>query len=86
MLTFPLQNFDWDKQANIFEADNSSSLHIDNKKKYILVYLVKVHQKKLSDTTATAEAKYSTNFTKSRRKLCLRLPNIGSFNFCLLMA
>ena len=48
--------------------------------------LIQGPPEKLSDTTATAEAKYSTNFTRLRRRLCLRLPDIGSFNFCLLMA
>ena len=29
--------FDWGKNVVVFGVDNSSSMHIDNKKKYILV-------------------------------------------------
>ena len=33
---FSLPNFDWDKTSTIIEVGNSSSLHIDNKKKLFL--------------------------------------------------
>ena len=59
-------------------------MHIGNKKKDIAV-LSKGPPEKLSDTKTTAEAKYFTNFTRSRRKLCLNLHVIGNFDFCLLM-
>ena len=45
----------------------SSSVHIDNKKKDILV-LGKNPMQELDDTTLTAEAEYSINFTEQRKK------------------
>ena len=47
-----------DKNAVGFGADMSFSVHIDNKNKDILIL-----SKGLDDTTLTAEAKYSTNFS-----------------------
>ena len=41
-------------------------------RKRLSYFLVKVQQR-LDDTTITAEAKYSINFTRSRRKFCLEL-------------
>ena len=48
----------------IFGADMSSSVHIDNKEKDILV-LGEGTTQGLDDTILTAEAKYSINFTLS---------------------
>ena len=45
----------------------SSSVHIDNKKKYILI-LGKGPMQGLDDTTLKAEAEYSINFSRSNRK------------------
>ena len=53
-----------------FGADMSSSVHVNNKKKYILV-LVKGLAQNVSGTTLTTEAKYPTNFTKSGKRLLL---------------
>ena len=61
---FSYSGFDWDKNVVIF---HSSSVHSDNKKKDILV-LLEVPTQGLDDTTITAEAKYSINFSKSERK------------------
>ena len=47
----------------IFGADVSSSVHIDNKGKYILI-LGDVPTQELDDTTLIAEAKCSINFTE----------------------
>ena len=47
-----------------FGVGMSSSVHIDNRK---------VPTQGLDDTTLTAEAKYSINFSRSNRKLCLSL-------------
>ena len=59
---FSILNFDWGKNVLIFGEDNSSSVHIDNKKKDILV-LGKSLTQRLDDTTTTAETEY--HYTKS---------------------
>ena len=51
----------------IFDADISSSVHIDNKKKDILIF-IKGPADGLDDTTLTAEKEY---FTKQQKKFCL---------------
>ena len=56
----------------IFGEDMSSSLHIDNKKKYILI-LDKLLTQGLDDTTLTAENQYSIIFTEEQKKFCLSL-------------
>ena len=55
-------------------------MHIDNKKKDILV-LGKGPTQGLHDTIILAEAKYSINFSKSQRKFCLSLHYIESNKF-----
>ena len=60
------------KNVIIFGVNVSSSVHIDDKKKYILI-LGKTPTQGLDDTTLTEEAQYSINFSRSNRKLCLRL-------------
>ena len=55
----------------IFGVDMSSSSHIDNQKKYILV-LGKGPTQGL-EYTLTAEKMYSINFTVTKKKLCLTL-------------
>ena len=47
-----------------------SSVHVDNKKKNILI-LDEGPTQRLDNTTLTAEAKYSFNFTQQNKKLCL---------------
>ena len=56
----------------IFGVDNSSSVHIDNNKKDILV-LRKGPTQGLHDVTITAEAEYPINFSRSQKKICLNL-------------
>ena len=51
------------KNVIISGVDMSSSVHIDNKKKDILI-LGKGPTQGLDDTTITAEAQYSINFFK----------------------
>ena len=53
-------------------VDMSSSVHVDNKKKYILV-LGEGPTQELDDTTLTAEKKHSINFTENSKKICLSL-------------
>ena len=58
----------------------SSSVHVDNKKKDILV-LVEGPTKGLDGTTLTSEKKYSINFTITRRKFCLSLHYNGANSY-----
>ena len=58
---FSFSNCDWGKHFAIFGIDNSSSVHIDNKKKSKLV-LGESPTHSLDDATITTEAKYSINF------------------------
>ena len=66
----------------IFGVDKSSSVHVDNKKKDILILGKNITQG-LDDTTLTAEKMYSVNFTENDKIFCLSLhyngPNSYSF-------
>ena len=53
---------------------------VDNKEKYILI-LGKDLIQGLDDTTLTAEAQYSINFSRSNRKFCLSFHYNGRNNF-----
>ena len=55
-------------------------MHIDNKKRDILI-LGEGPTQGLDDTTLTAEAEYSNNFSRLHRKFCLRLRYNGSSTF-----
>ena len=74
---FPYSNFNWDEKVVDFGVDNSSSVHIDIKKKDILI-LGEVSTQRLDDTTITAEATYSINLSRLQRKFCLRLDYNGN--------
>ena len=63
----------------IFGVDMSSSAHIDNKKKDILV-LGKGPTQGL-ESTLTAEKMYSINFTATKKKLCLSLHYNGANSY-----
>ena len=58
----------------------SSSVHISNKYKDILVF-GKRPTEGLDITTLTAEAKYSLTFAESRKRFVLSLQNKGSNSF-----
>ena len=58
---FSFSNCDCGKNLVIFGIDNSSWVHIDNKKKFKLV-LGEGPTHSLGDATITTEAKYSINF------------------------
>ena len=58
--------------VEIVEVHMSSSVHVDNKKKDILV-LGEGPTQGLDGTTLTAEKKYSINFIVNNKKFCLRL-------------
>ena len=57
------------KNDIIFGVDMSSSVHIDNINKNILI-LGKGPTQGLDNTTLTAEIEYSINFSRSQRKFC----------------
>ena len=65
----------------IFGAYMSSSVHVDNKNKDILI-LGEEPTEGLDDTTLTAKSKYPINFTQSRKIFVLSLHYNGS-NSCL---
>ena len=63
-----------------FGVDMSSSVHIDNKKKGLLI-LGEGPTQGLDRTTSTAEKKYSFNFTRSRKIFCLSLHYNGANSY-----
>ena len=63
----------------IFGADMSTSLHIDNKKKDILVLGSGPTQG--LESTLTAEKMYSINFTVTKKKFCLSLHYNGGNSY-----
>ena len=66
----------------IFGADMSSSAHIDNKKKTLVLGKVQTHR---LEHTLTAEKMYSINFTVTRKVFCLGLHYNGAKVTCRLM-
>ena len=60
------------KNVIIFGADMSSSVHIDNKNKDILI-LDEEQTQGLYDTILTIEAKYPINFTQPRKRFVLSI-------------
>ena len=73
------------KNVIIFEVDMRSSVHINNKKKDILILGFSPTQG-LNGTTLTGEAQYSITFSRSNRKFCLRLHYNGSNSFLFVNA
>ena len=68
----------WEKTF-IFETAMSSSVHIDNKGKDILI-LGEGPTQRLDDTTLAAEAIYTINFTQLKKRFVLSLHYKGSDN------
>ena len=68
------------KNTIIFGADMNSSVHIDNKRKDILI-LGEGPMQGLDDTTLAAEAKYLINFTQSGKRFVLSLQYNESNSF-----
>ena len=62
----------------IFEVNNSSSVHIDNKKKDVLLL-------GFDDTTVTVKAEYSLTFTEQQIRFCSSIHHNGNKSFCWLM-
>ena len=63
----------------------SSSVHVNNKNKSILI-LGKWETKRLDNTSLTAEAEYSINFSRSERKFCLNFHYNRSNSFLFVNA
>ena len=72
------------KSVIILSDDMSSSVHIDNKKKCILI-LAKGPTQGLDDIILTEQVQYSINFSRSNIKFCLSLHIMGATVFHLLM-
>ena len=60
------------KNVIIFEVDMSSFVHVDKKRRFVLIFGEGL-TKELDDTTLTAEKTYSINFTVNRKKFSLSL-------------
>ena len=82
---FSLPDASMGKNVIIFGVDMSSSVHIDNKKKDILIVGFGPAQG-LDDTTLTAQAQYSIHFSRSNIKFCLSLHYNGSNSFLFVNA
>ena len=68
-----------------FGADMSSSVHVDNKNKDILILGERPTQA-LDDTTLTAEVRYPINFTQPNKRFVLSLHYNGSNSFLFVNA
>ena len=82
---FSVPNFDWGKNVVSLRVGDSSSVHIDNKKKDILAF-GKALTQGWDNTTITAEAEYSIDFSRSRRKFYLSLNFNRGNNFLIVNA
>ena len=82
---FSIPNFRWSKNTIIFGVDMTSSVHVNNKNKDILI-LGKLQTQGLDNTTLTAEAEYSISFSISQRKFLLSLHYNGSNRFLFVNA
>ena len=69
---FSLPDGSMGKHVIIFGADMSSSVHIDNKGKGILILGIEPTQG-LDDTTLTTEAKYPIKYTQPNKRFVLSL-------------
>ena len=69
---FSLPDNSMGRNVIIFAADMSSSVHVDNKNKDIVI-LGEGRKQGLDDTTLTAEAKCPINFTQSGKRFVLSL-------------
>ena len=77
---FSLSDDSIGKNINIFGADKSWSVHVNNKRKGILI-LNEGPTQALDDMTLTAEAKYSINYKQSEKKFVLSLNYKGNIGF-----
>ena len=82
--TFAFPTGGFGKNVIIFGVDMSSSVHVDNGKKEILI-LGEGPTQGLDDTTLSAEKKYSDNFTVARKEFCLGLYYNGASSYLLMV-
>ena len=68
------------KKVTIFGADIISCMHINNKKKDILIFGENPTQE-LGDTILTAEKEYSMNLTEQQNKFCSNLHYKGKNSY-----
>ena len=78
-VSFPFPGIGLGRSVIIFGADMSSSLHIDNKKKYILISGKGPTQG--LEHTLTTEKMHSINFTEHNKKFCLSLHYNGAKSY-----
>ena len=78
--TFSFSTGRFGKNVIIFGVDMSSSVHVDSKKKYILI-LGEGPTQGLDDTALIEEKKYSINFTETTKKFCLSLHYNGANSY-----
>ena len=83
-LEFSFTDGSMGKNIIIFGADISSSVHIDNKNKGILIF-GEGPTKGLDDTALTSETKYPIHFIQTRKRFALSLHYNGSNSFLLVM-
>ena len=77
MVLFPSGGFG--QNVIIFGVDMTSSVHVDNKKKDILI--LGKDQTQGLEHTLTAEKMYSINFTVTKKKFCLSLHYNGANSY-----
>ena len=77
--TFSLPGGRFGQNIIILGADMSFSVHVDDKKKDILI--IGKGPTQVLEHTLTAEKMYSTNFTMARKKNCLNLHYNGSNSY-----
>ena len=73
-------DYGFGRNCVIFGVDMSFSVHVDNKKKDILI-LGKGSTQGLDGTTLTAEKLYAINFTENNKKFCLSLDYNGGNSY-----
>ena len=78
--TFSFPSGGFGCNVTIFRVDMSSSVNVDNKKKYISI-LIEVPSQRLDDRTLTTEKKYLINFIITRNKFCLSLHYNGANSY-----
>ena len=83
--TFSFSSSGFCCNAIIYGVDMSSSVHVNNKKKDILI-LGEGPTQGLDDTALIAEKNYSINFIVTRKKFCLSLHYNGVNSYYLLIA
>ena len=82
---FLLPNGSMEKNFIIFGPDMSSSVHVNNNEKDILI-LDEWPTQEIDDTTLATEAKYPINFTQSGKRFPLGLYYYGSHSFLFINA